>query len=136
VSAEDRPPVESDVHTAELPDTPTRDYLIPATRWIEAPTALRELGRDLGIDLVAYKRRIRRFLLWRAGPARGADARYMAIAADDLSERYTFRLFADGTAAGVGPDGVEHARFRTWKEALRDSPAPPRPGGEIGTAAG
>jgi hypothetical protein len=45
----------------------------------------------------------------------------MAIAADDLSERYTFRLFADGTAGGIGPDGVEHTRFRTWKEALRDA---------------
>jgi hypothetical protein len=127
VSAEDRPPVETDVHTAELPATPTRDYLIPATRWIEAPRELLDLGRDLGIDLVAYKRRIRRFLLWRAGPARGGDARYMAIAADDLSERYTFRLHADGRAYGLGPDGVDHARFRTWKEALRDSAAR-RPG--------
>jgi hypothetical protein len=121
VSAEDRPPVTHDVHAADLPDTPTRDFLIPATRWVEAPVELRELGRDFGVDLVAYKRRIRGFLLWRAGPARGADARYMAIAADDLSQRYTFRLFADGTARGLGPDGVEHTRFRTWKEALRDA---------------
>ena len=121
LSAEDRPPVEVDHHTADLPATPTRDFLIPATRWVEAPAALRDLGADFGVDLVAYKRRIKRFLLWRAGPARGADARYMAIAADDLNEQYTFRLFADGTAAGVGPDGVEHTRFRTWKEALRDA---------------
>ena len=121
VSAEDRPPVEIDCHTADLPPTPTREYLIPATRWIEAPPALLDLGRDFGVDLVAYKRRIKGFLLWRAGPARGGDARYMAIAADDLAEQYTFRLFADGTAAGVGPDGVEHARFRAWKEALRDA---------------
>ena len=120
VSAEDRPPVEVDFHTVELPATPTRDFLIPATRWVEAPPPLLELGRDLGIELVAYKRRIKRFLLWRAGPARLADARYMAIAADDLSERYTFRLFPDGTGSGIGPDGVEHARFRSWKEALRD----------------
>lgn len=127
MSAEDRPPVTHDVHTADLPATPTRDFLIPATRWVEAPRELVDLGRDFGVDLVAYKRRIHRFLLWRAGPARGADARYMAIAADDLSERYTFRLHADGSAQGVGPDGIEHTRFRTWKEALRDSPGPASP---------
>jgi hypothetical protein len=121
ISAEDRPPVEVDYHTVDLPPTPTREYLIPATRWVEAPQTLLELGRDFGVELVAYKRRINRFLLWRAGPARGADARYMAIAADDLGEQYTFRLFADGTAAGVGPDGAEHPRFRAWKEALRDA---------------
>ena len=112
--------MEVDYHTADLPATPTREYLIPATRWVEAPESLRSLGRDFGVDLVAYKRRIKRFLLWRAGPARLADACYMAIAADDLAERYTFRLFPDGTGRGVGPDGVEHGRFRAWKEALRD----------------
>ena len=121
ISAEDRPPVDVDYHTVDLPATPTREYLIPATRWIEAPQTLLGLGRDFGVELVAYKRRINRFLLWRAGPARGADARYMAIAADDLGEQYTFRLLADGTAAGVGPDGVSHTRFRAWKEALRDA---------------
>jgi hypothetical protein len=121
INAEDRPPVEVDYHTVELPATPTREFLIPATRWVEAPSALRSLGDDLGIELVAYKRRIQRFLLWRAGPARGADARYMAIAADDLDEQYTFRIFPDGTGRGTGPDGVEHTRFRTWKEALRDA---------------
>jgi hypothetical protein len=120
VSAEDRPPVSVDYHTADLPATPTRDFLIPATRWIEAPESLRTLGAEFGVDLVAYKRRIKRFLLWRAGPARGADACYMAIAADDLSEQYTFRLFPDGTGRGAGPDGVAQTRFRTWKEALRD----------------
>jgi hypothetical protein len=121
ISAEDRPPVDVDYHTVDLPATPTREYLIPATRWIEAPQTLLGLGRDFGVELVAYKRRINRFLLWRAGPARGADGRYMAIAADDLGEQYTFRLLADGTAAGVGPDGVSHSRFRAWKEALRDA---------------
>jgi hypothetical protein len=120
ISAEDRPPVEVDYHTADLPATPTREFLIPATRWVEAPQALLFLGADLGIELVAYKRRIKRFLLWRAGPARLADARYLAIAADDLAEQYTFRLFADGTGHGTGPDGVEQTRFRAWKEALRD----------------
>ena len=48
---------------------------MPAERWVEAPDALRTLGADLGIALVAYKRRIGRYLLWRAGPARGADGR-------------------------------------------------------------
>lgn len=110
----------TDYHTADLPATPTREFLIPATRWLEAPEALRTLGADFGIDLVAFKRRINRFLLWRAGPARHADARYMAIAADDLTEQYTFRIMPDGTGRGTGPDGVEHTRFRTWKEALRD----------------
>jgi hypothetical protein len=119
-SAEERPPVEVDYHTVDLPPTPTREYLIPATRWVEAPESLLALGRDFGVDLVSYKRRIKRFLLWRAGPALHADARYMAIAADDLSEQYTFRLHPDGTGSGTGPDGVEQTRFRTWKEALRD----------------
>ena len=58
---------------------------------------------------------------WRAGPAAGADARYMVVAADDLNERYTFRLQPDGSGEGVGPDGKTHARFRLWKEAIRDA---------------
>jgi hypothetical protein len=119
--AEARPAVTHDVHTDDLPPLPQRDYLIPATRWPEAPPELASLGDDIGVDLVAYKRRIGRYLLWRAGPAVKADARYMALAADDLAERYTFRLFADGTGTGVGADGVTHARFRTWKESLRDA---------------
>jgi hypothetical protein len=119
--AEERPPIARDVHTAELPPLPQREFLIPATRWIEAPPELRALGDDLGIELVAYKRRIGRFLLWRAGPAVRAHARYMALAADDLAERYTFELVPDGSGRGVGADGVTHARFRTWKESLRDA---------------
>ncbi|GIU89967.1 MAG: hypothetical protein KatS3mg010_2166 [Acidimicrobiia bacterium] len=119
--AEERPPTDRDWHTDELPPTPQRDFLIPAQRWVEAPAELRALGRDIGVDLVAYKRRIGRYLLWRAGPASGADARYMAIAADDLAQRWTFRLYPDGTGEGSGPDGVTHSRFRTWKEALRDA---------------
>jgi hypothetical protein len=117
--AEARPPTDRDWHTDELPATPQRDFLIPATRWVEAPDELRHLGADLGITLVAYKRRIGRYLLWRAGPANKADARYMAIAADDPNERYTFRLFPDGSGEGTGPDGHSRSRFRTWKEALR-----------------
>src|SRR5262249_53914890 len=82
--AEARTPTDRDWHTDDLPATPQRDFLIPAPRWIEAPEEVRALGADLGIELVAYKRRIGRYLLWRAGPASGADARYMAIASDDL----------------------------------------------------
>jgi len=117
-SPEDRPPVAVDYHTEDLPPLPQRDYLIPAERWVEAPAELRELGADFGVTLVAYKRRLGRFLLWRAGPASRADARYMALAADDLDEQYTFRLRPDGTGEGVGADGRTHERFRTWKEAL------------------
>jgi len=120
IPAEARPPTDRDWHTDELPPTPQREFLIPATRWIEAPPMVRTLGSDLGIDLVAYKRRIGRYLLWRAGPARGGDARYVAVAADDLARQWTFRLYADGSGEGLGPDGRTHARFRTWKEALRD----------------
>jgi len=118
---EDRPPVTTDYHTDELPPLPQRDYLIPAERWLEAPPALRELGADIDVALVAYKRRIGRYLLWRAGPASGADARYMAVNADDLSESYTFRLWPDGRGEGNGADGRSHERFRTWKESLRDA---------------
>jgi hypothetical protein len=121
--AEERPPTERDWHTDQLPPTPQRDYLIPATRWIEAPAELRSLGADLGIDLVAFKRRIHRYLLWRAGPAVRADAVYMAVAADDLTRSFTYRLFPDGSGEGTGPDGRVHTRFRTWKEALRDDPS-------------
>jgi hypothetical protein len=121
VPAEQRPPSEREWHTDELPATPQRDFLIPAERWVEAPDDLPQLGADFGVALVAYKRRIGRFLLWRAGPASRADARYAAIAADDVGEQYTFRLQPDGTGEGIGPDGKTHARFRTWKEALRDA---------------
>jgi len=118
---EERPPSDHDWHTDELPATPQRDFLIPADRWIEAPDELRTLGADFGVALVAYKRRIGRFLLWRAGPASRADARYCAIDAGDLTRSYTFRLLPDGSGEGAGPDGTTHTRFRTWKEALRDA---------------
>jgi hypothetical protein len=118
--AEERRPTTRDWHTAELPETPQRDFLIPAERWVESPEELRKLGADLGIDLVAYKRRIGPWLLWRAGPATRADARYMAIDARDLDRRFTLRLFPDGSAEGEGPDRTTHTRFRSWKEALRD----------------
>jgi hypothetical protein len=108
-------------HTSDLPPTPVRDRSIPVTAWIEAPAVARTLGADIGVeDDVTFKRRIGRWLLWRAGPATDADARYLAVAADDLGEAWTFRLFPDGSGDGVGPSGARHVRFRSWKEDLRD----------------
>jgi hypothetical protein len=117
---ERRKPTDRDWSTSELPPTPQRDFLIPATRWREAPDWLVALGRDFGVELVAYKRRIGRYLLWRAGPAKGADARYAAVDADELTRWFSFRMFPDGAGEGVGPDAELHTRFRTWKESLRD----------------
>lgn len=119
MAAEDRPPTAVDWHTHDLPATPQRDFLIPSTRWVEAPAWLHEAGREFGVDLVAYKRRIGAFLLWRAGPAVDADARYVAIDARDLNRHYEFRLYPDkANARGEGADGAEHSRFRTWKQSL------------------
>ena len=117
----ERPIDATPVHTAELPPLPQRDRTIPATAWVEAPAELLALGDDIGEPVVAYKRRIGRFLLWRAGPANHGDARYMALDADDLARTWTYRLFPDGRGEGEGPDGTVHGRFRTWKEALRDA---------------
>lgn len=111
------------VSTGELPATPQRDRRIPASAWREAPDALQHLGDDLGTGEANYLRRIGRWLLWRSGPPSRGDARYMAVAADDLADSWTFRLFADGRGEGLAPDGVVHERFRTWKQALRDAPA-------------
>src|SRR2546428_13668464 len=70
---EDRPLVETDHHTEDLPATPQRDRTIPAERWIEAPPELRALGADIGEPVVVYKRRIGGWLLWRGGaPPQGA----------------------------------------------------------------
>ena len=121
-TADERPIDPTPVHTVELPATPQRDRNIPARAWVEAPVALLTLGDDIDQPLVAYKRRIGRWLLWRAGPAVKADARYMAIDADDLTRHCTFRLFADGHGEGRRPDGARYERFRSWKEALRDAP--------------
>ena len=118
--AEDRTPVERDHHTGDLPALPQRDYLIPATRWVEAPDFVLTLGDDVGAAVVAYIRRIGPYLLWRAGPARHADAWYLAVNAGDFADHWRFRLYPDGTGAGDAPDGTHHTRFRTWKEALRD----------------
>jgi hypothetical protein len=119
--ADQRPLDETPIHTAALPATPIRDRNIPATAWIEAPSALLTLGDDLpGRPVATYKRRIGRWLLWRAGRASRDDARYWAGAVDDLSDQWMFRLQPDGTGSGVGPSGASHTRFRSWKEDLRD----------------
>ena len=76
---DERPTDHTPVHTDQLPDTPVRDRNIPASAWLEAPAELRSLGSDLQDAPVAdYKRRIGPWLLWRAGPATGGDARYWA----------------------------------------------------------
>lgn len=119
-----RPADHTPIHTADLPATPTRDRNIVATAWVEAPAELLTLGADLpGRPVAEYKRRIGAWLLWRAGPAAGGDARYWAGRADDLTRQHTFRLHPDDsgtreTGEGVGPSGRQHRRFRTWKEDL------------------
>ena len=119
--ADERPTDPTPVHTADLPLTPIRDRNIPAGAWVEAPDTLLRLGDDIGGPAITYKRRIGPWLLWRAGPAVKADARYWVAHVDDLDRQFTFRLFPDGTGSGVGPSGTEHQRFRTWKEDLRDA---------------
>jgi hypothetical protein len=121
---DERPADHTKIHTEDLPATPVRDRNIPATAWVEAPDELLGLGDDLaGRPVAEYKRRIGPWLLWRAGPATRADARYWACLADDVDGpgRYTFRLSPDGAGHGVGPSGTAHTRFRTWKEDLRDA---------------
>lgn len=113
-----RPFVSVALHTDQLPATPQRDVRIPARGWIEAPEELLSLGDELG-EAVEYKRRIGRFLLWRAGPPVG-EAWYMAIDATDLSIRFRFRL-SGRTGEGLGADQRTHHRFRTWKESLLES---------------
>ena len=125
IPADARPIVTAPFHTADLPPTPQRDRRLPAHLWVECPPHLLTLGADFGVDLVAYKRLIgRRWLLWRAGPAVHADARYGAVdseAIDDPTRFFVYRLYPEGTGVGVGPDGTRHTRFRTWKESLRDN---------------
>jgi hypothetical protein len=119
---DERPRDDTPVHTVDLPATPVRDRNIPATAWVEAPDELLALGDDLpGRPVAEYKRRIGGWLLWRAGPAADADARYFACDADDLRRQFVLRLYPDGSADGVGPSGMRHTRFRAWKEDLRDA---------------
>lgn len=125
---DERPDDDTPVGTADLPATPTRDRNIKATAWVEAPRSLLALGEDLpGRPVADYKRRIGEWLLWRAGPASGGDARYWAARAGALDEPVTLRLFPDGSAEGTGPDGSRHVRFRSWKESLLGRGTDPPP---------
>jgi hypothetical protein len=120
---DERPVDDTPLSTDDLPPTPVRDRNIPATAWREAPEELLHLGDDLPDAPVAeYKRRIGPWLLWRAGPASGGDARYLAVRADELSTQHAFRLFPDGNGDGAGPSGARHTRFRAWKEDLLSRP--------------
>jgi len=119
--ADERPVDPTPVHTDDLPPTPTRDRNIPAEAWVEAPESLLRSGDDIGHPLIAYKRRLGRFLLWRAGPARRGDARYVAIDAGDLTRHFTYRLLPDGSGTGSGPSGLRHTRFRAWKDDLHSA---------------
>lgn len=111
----ERPFTNRRYRTDELPDTPTRHFRIPASGWVEAPEVLLTLGDDID-EPVEYKRRIAGFFLWRAGPPVGR-AIYLAVDTGDAGRFFRFDL--DGrTGSGTGPDGTEHVRFRTWKEAL------------------
>lgn len=118
--ADERPFDPTPVHTEDLPPTPVRDRNIPADAWVEAPEALLRAGDDIGNPPIAYKRRLGRWLLWRAGPARGTDARYVAVDSADLARHCAFRLFPDGSGSGTGPSGRRHDRFREWKQDLHD----------------
>lgn len=124
--ADDRPIDPTPIHTVDLPPTPTRDRNIPATAWHEAPVVLLTAGDELtdpdGSPVsINYKRRIGDWLLWRAGRATRAHARYVAIRSDDLTAHWVFRLWPDGTGSGIGPSGETHTRFRTWKQDLLGS---------------
>src|SRR4051794_26318195 len=104
-----RPPDRTPIHTDALPATPTRDRNIVATAWVEAPTELLNLGADLpGHPEAEYKRRIGNWLLWRAGPAAGGDARYWAGRSDDLAGEHTFRPYPDHNGGGLRPNGRRH----------------------------
>jgi hypothetical protein len=119
---DERPADPTPRRTDELPATPVRDRNILATAWVDAPDELSHLGDDLpGRPIAEYKRRIGVWLLWRAGPASGGDARYWAGRADDPATAFTFRLLPDGDGDGVGPSGARHGRFRDWKQDLLNS---------------
>ena len=118
--ADERPIDPTPVHTVDLPPTPIRDRNIPAHAWVEAPERLLHLGDDIDQPVITYKRRLGPWLLWRAGPASHAEARYLAVHAGDLSRQHEFRLHRDGRGSGGGPSGESHDRFRAWKQDLHD----------------
>ena len=111
---DDRPVIAGPLTTADLPATPLRTHRIPATAWVDAPAELLHLGDDLDAP-AEYRRRIGRFLLWRAGPPVG-EAHYLAID-PETDETHRFDLHGH-EGVGEGADGRTHTRFRTWKEAL------------------
>ena len=75
-------------------------------------------GDDIGQRRSStYKRRIGRWLLWRAGPATRPMPATWPSTRDDLDRHHTFRLHPDGAGEGDGP-GRHHTRFRAWKEDL------------------
>ena len=99
---------------ADLPPTPIRDRNIPATAWVEAPADLLALGADLpGTPVAEYKRRIGPWLLWRAGPASGGDARYWA----GLAVRHRPRLHAAPASPTAGPTAPAPAARSTTASA-------------------
>jgi hypothetical protein len=122
--ADERPIDPTPVHTDDLPPTPIRDRNIPAGAWVDAPPELLALGDDIGRPAITYKRRLGPWLLWRAGPASKADARYLAIDCRDLTRQHAFRLYPDGRGEGIGPSGEVHTRFREWKQDLHDHTEP------------
>lgn len=118
---DERPTDATPIATDDLPDTPVRDRNIPARAWVSAPDRLLSLGDDLpGAPEADYKRRIGPWLLWRAGPATGAEARYWVCHVEDFGLQFELDLHADGSAEGVGPSGARHHRFRDWKIDLRN----------------
>ena len=125
--AEERPAVLHDFHTEDLPQLPQRDTSIPATRWPEAPAGAADARRGLrGRPRCVQAADRAVSALARAGPACAADACYMALAADDLAERYTYRLFPDGNGERRR-GGRRHAHaLRTWKESLQRRIVSPR----------
>lgn len=100
---------------------PITTYNIPAEVWVEAPQALLDAGADIGDPAIMYIRRIGPWLLWRAGPARKAHSWYVALHHEDLDRIHTFRIYPDGSGKGAGPKGIEHQRFRLWKEELNET---------------
>ena len=141
--AELRPIDDRPVHTADLPDTPTRDRSIPATAWLEAPAELLALAQDLPApttDATArYLRRIGPWLLWRAGPAKGAAARYWVCLSRRPDRavhlRPVPRRHRVGPRSDRGPPPLPHveggpARPRVMRRDPTHRPDPPtRPAG-------
>lgn len=101
---------------------PTYLWNVPVRVWFDAPDSLRILGLDLpGTPEARYVRRWHSWVIWRAGPRRGGDARYWAAHRGDATRWCTFRIFADGSGIGTNPDGETVTRLRRWRGDLRRS---------------